>query len=348
MLRLVAILAIAVFHTFQPWFSAAVDPASDWAIAHPWLGSSPVRTVLGCINLLGAYGNDIFFLISGYFLLPRAIENPHQAKKTLRRVALVLASVMLYAVLVLGVSSLWFPIDGIGLDDLGWLLEGLEFIWVYLAVVLVTPVLALVARRAPHRRGMALAAILATLTVNAYIAFLSPGDADRGLLEWRKLMSALTYLMAYIAGALMARSRGDEKSGGRKLACAMGICLLLEAALAFSNRPDLLAATSFKSTSALSFMLAVASARFATSQSEEKRVHPLTRYANSILGFYIVQSMTSGWWRPLFEDLTFAAATYGFCFLVICGTLLSLALIVGVVLFDQALRIRLLKALRLA
>lgn len=34
-LRLVAIVAIAVFHTFQPWFAAAADASSELALSFP-------------------------------------------------------------------------------------------------------------------------------------------------------------------------------------------------------------------------------------------------------------------------------------------------------------------------
>ena len=347
-LRLVAIVAIAVFHTFQPWFSAAVDPASDWAIAYPWLQSAPVRAILGCINLLGAYGNDVFFLISGYFLLPRAIGQPHQTQATLRRVGVILVSVALYALLALGIDALVIPIDGVGLDDLGWLLEGLEFIWVYLAAIIITPTLALLARRAKHRRGIALVAILATLCLNAYIAFFSPGDAERGLLEWRKLMSAVTYLMAYVAGALMATSKKQPSDGRKLLLVTIVACVLVEACLALLEMPEALVATSFKSTSMLSFALAVASMAYATSREAKRVNYTFVRYASSILGFYIVQSMTSGWWRPLFEVLTSECAAAGFGALLLSGVILSFALICGIIVIDQALRIRLLRKLKLA
>ena len=69
-LRLVAILGIAVFHTFQPWFDAMVDGT--------WDASPALRATLGLVSLLGAYGNHVFFLISGYFLVPRAVRSARE------------------------------------------------------------------------------------------------------------------------------------------------------------------------------------------------------------------------------------------------------------------------------
>ena len=96
-LRLVAIVAIAVFHTFQPWFAAAADASSELALSFPWLGNTGCLAVLGWLNLLGAYGNHVFYLISGYFLLPSAISG--RPLRTGRKVMVILVSVLFYATL---------------------------------------------------------------------------------------------------------------------------------------------------------------------------------------------------------------------------------------------------------
>ena len=94
-LRLVAIVGIAIFHTFQPWFEAATD--GSWA-------ASPLTLVaVGLISLLGAYGNHVFFLISGFFLVPRAAARSgepgywrEQARAAARRSVAILLTVALY------------------------------------------------------------------------------------------------------------------------------------------------------------------------------------------------------------------------------------------------------------
>lgn len=355
-LRLVAIAAIALFHTFQPWFTAATDAASNWALAYPWICSTPIRALLGCINLLGAYGNHVFFLISGYFMLPRAIEaagSPafvkDQARKTLRRVAIILCSAVFYALVTLLLDALVVPVEGVSLDETEWLLSGLEFIWVYLALIVLTPVMAKIAKRLSSWRHLVVALGCAVFALNAYIAFLSPGEAQRDLLEWRKLMSAASYLVAYLTGACVAKRRAYEASGSSSLIAALSISILAECLMAASGHPELLAASSYKSTSALSFALAIASLEYAVDATSSSKASPrLLGFANGILGFYIVQSMTAGLWRPLFEELTFAAAASGAGALIIAGVVLSMLILVAVLLIDRVTRQQLLKALRLS
>ena len=233
-LRLAAILAIAVFHTFQPLFArtaawvqlgdaaaaqaaaAAGDPAAAFALCPPAAGA------LGFINLLGAFGNCAFFAISGFFLIPAAASAAgrdsywrDQARRCVRRAGTVLSSVLLYAVLALAVSAWVTPLPGVSLHETGWLLGGLEFIWVYLALIAATPVIGALWARCPHPVRLTALIVAAVYAVNAYIAFASPGEAERGLLEWRKLMSAASYLAAFLAGGALAWRREHGAKGGR-------------------------------------------------------------------------------------------------------------------------------------
>ena len=255
-LRLVAIVAIAVFHTFQPWFVAAADASSELALSFPWLGSTGCLAVLGWLNLLGAYGNHVFYLISGYFLLPSAISS--RPLRTGRKVMVILVSVLFYATLSLLLGRI-VTMESVSLHQAEWLLDGLEFIWVYLALVLLTPLMAQVARKLPQWRRAVLVLAGVVFGLNAYIAFVSPGEADRGLLEWRKLMSAASYLVAYLTGAALSYKQACPAKTKRLLVGCILVSVLIESGLAVAGRPDLVAATSFKSTSLLSYLLAVAS-----------------------------------------------------------------------------------------
>ena len=325
-LRLVAIVAIAVFHTFQPWFAAAADASSELALSFPWLGNTGCLAVLGWLNLLGAYGNHVFYLISGYFLLPSAISG--RPLRTGRKVMVILVSVLFYATLSLLLGRI-VTMESVSLHQTGWLLGGLEFIWVYLALVLLTPLMAQLARKLPQWRRAVLVLAGVVFGLNAYIAFVSPGEVDRGLLEWRKLMSAASYLVAYLI-----------------LASAF-----IEGGLAAAGSPDLVAATSFKSTSLLSYLLAVASLAYARQSTGERVNAPswLLAAASSILGFYISQSMTADIWRPAFEHACVRAALAGGApSLIMCGIALSLADVCVVVLFDQLTRSKLLRLLKLS
>ena len=111
-LRLVAIAGIAIFHTFQPWFAAATDGT--------WQAAPPTLAALGLVSLLGALGNHVFFLVSGYFLVPRAARAAGepgywgaQARALGRRALLIGVSVALYATLALAVSAWVVPLDGV-------------------------------------------------------------------------------------------------------------------------------------------------------------------------------------------------------------------------------------------
>ncbi len=349
-LRLVAIAGIAIFHTFQPWFAAATDGS--------WQAGAPALATLGCVSLLGAFGNNVFFLVSGYFLVPRAARvagEPGywgtQARALGRRALVIGTSVALYAALALAVSTWVVPLDGVGLGQTGWLLGGLEFIWVYLACVAAVPVVGWAWRRAGRPRAVVGALVAGVFAVNAYIAFVSPGSEVRGLLEWRKLMSAVTYFTAFLAGGALGE-KNLERSG-RALAVSCGAALLLEGGAALAGNAWLLEALSFKSTSLLSFALAASSVALAAQGRAVGADTPARRaaaaLAPSILGFYVTQSMFFSLWRPVADAACDAGlAAGGQAGLLVAGVAVSVALLCTMLLFDRATRVPLLRALRLA
>ena len=65
-LRLVAVAGIAIFHTFQWTFQAACIGVPEYVS----LAAFPYSGLLGFINQLGCWANEVFFMISGYFLIP--------------------------------------------------------------------------------------------------------------------------------------------------------------------------------------------------------------------------------------------------------------------------------------
>lgn len=67
-LRLIAVAGIAVFHTFQWTFQATRAGLPEYVP----LAAFPHSGVLGFINLLGCWANEVFFMISGYFLIASA------------------------------------------------------------------------------------------------------------------------------------------------------------------------------------------------------------------------------------------------------------------------------------
>lgn len=353
-LRLVAAASIAVFHTFMPWFYELTHCYGLGA----YIVDNPVATpLLGFFNLLGAFGNNVFFFISGLFLVPAAarasLQDGYwaaQRAKTAERVKHILATVVLYLTLILGVSALAVPIEGVSLAKLPSLLVWLEFIWVYLALTALAPAIGWAWARLRHPKAIAAAIIALVFAVNAYIAFFNMGDLDRDLLDWRKLMSAVTYFAAFVGGAVLADVRLRPGAAAALLTATIGVSLGVECKLAWSRELLLMYATSYKSTSALSFAMAAAAVLFARRNDGKKgaRLEPATRFSPSILGFYILQSLTSPLWQPAFrgllEDVYLMPQTTS-CEMLAAGVGLSLALLAGLLVFDRAFRLRLFAAI---
>lgn len=353
-LRLVAAASIAVFHTFMPWFYELTHCYGLGA----YIVDNPVATpLLGFFNLLGAFGNNVFFFISGLFLVPAAarasLQDGYwaaQRSKTAARVGQMLATVVLYLALVLAVSAFAVPIEGVSLGKLPSLLVWLEFIWVYLALTALAPAIGWVWARLRHPKAIAAAIIALVFAVNAYIAFFNMGDLDRDLLDWRKLMSAVTYFAAFVGGAVLADVRLRPGAAAALLTATIGVSLCVECKLAWSRELLLMYATSYKSTSALSFAMAAAAVLFARRNDGKKgaRLEPATRLSPSILGFYILQSLTSPLWQPAFRELledVYLMPQTTSCEMLAAGVGLSLALLAGLLVFDRAFRLRLFAAI---
>lgn len=349
-LRLIAIAGIAVFHTFQVPFAAATGGS--------WAPGAPALLVLGCVSLLGAYGNHVFFLISGYFLVPRAAGHAYdnaywrdQALATVRRAVPILVTVALYAIVALAVDAWVLPIESVGIDRFGWIVNGLQFIWVYLAVVVATPVIGWVWAHVSRPRAAVAVVVVAVFAVNAYIAFVSPGGDERGLLEWRKLMSAASYLVAFLVGGALAQRSLPRP--GALLALTGVLALAAEAAAALTGSLALLDALSFKSTSLLSFVLAVCSLAVAAGRpaggAHPRAARLACELTPSILGFYVAQSMFSQVWLPAAEGLmSTAGASAGVAGSLGAGFAASMALLFAVLVADRLVRVPILRALRLA
>ena len=379
-LRLVAAAGIAVFHTFMPWFDGLTGGFGYGAQVAP---NHATTAILGFINLLGAYGNNVFFFISGLFLIPAAARAASEARtsggaywgsqmrKTARRAASLLATVALWCGLAWAANRWVCPIEGLEPGETAWFTGGLEFIWVYLAFTLLAPAIGWVWCRAKRPAAMVACLCAAVFAVNAYIAFFSQGDDVRELLDWRKLMSAATYLCAFTCGGAMAGVRLERRRATGALAGCVAVAAAVEAVCSHTGALTLMAATSFKSTSVLSFAMAAASVLYARSvagagskdakKTELTAVEPptperssrtaafVTRCAKSILGFYILQSILAGLWQPVFIELTVEAfLAYNSWVVLALGCALSLGLLAALIAVDQLVRIPLFERLGLA
>ena len=365
-LRLVAAASIAVFHTFMPWFE---ELTSGFGSGQYIIDNPVTCTALGFIDQLGSFGNNVFFLISGLFLIPACARGSvdagywgAQARKTLRRAGALLASVALYTAAVLVLSATVLPIEGVKAAELPAILADLEFIWVYVLFIVLAPVIGWAWRRAKRPWLVVCALFAVVFCANGYIAFIDPGELDRGLLDWRKLMSAATYLVAFLTGGLLAGVSLPRRRAGALLAASIGITVAIEAVLAVTRQMDLMYATSFKSTSILAFAMAAASVLWAKrgaadggeaaeAKTDGAASMAVCRLAKSVLGFYILQALTSPLWNQWFYEVletvydTPGNTSYQLC---AAGIGLSLLLLAGCLAIDQLVRLPLFRKLGLA
>ncbi len=112
-LRLVAVAGIAHIHTFQWTFQAVCAGLPEYAP----LAVFPYSGALGWINLLGCWANEVFFMISGYFLIPsavRALQNGSSAQsltlKSLDRLKKIVLPTLFYCATCLFVSMYVYPL----------------------------------------------------------------------------------------------------------------------------------------------------------------------------------------------------------------------------------------------
>lgn len=320
-LRLVAVAGIAIFHTFQWTFQAVCTGVPEYAT----LAVLPYSGALGFINLLGCWANEVFFMISGYFLIPsaaRALKNGSSVRdltnKSLVRLKKIVFPTLFYCAVCLLVSMFIYPLPEISLHEIGWLTLGIEFIWVYAASVLLVPVIVLANRQIGSKRVPFVVAllVLATFGINCYIA--ATANEAAGIVLWRKLMSAVTYFVAFIAAGEMrfVLERHDKASGAQKSKIALigltAATIALELLLSASNQYGTLWMLSYKSTSVISFILAAASVAAAALHQPRHEASAadktITSLAAGTLGFYAVQSFTCNVWRPIFDNTIYAMA----------------------------------------
>ena len=122
-LRLVAVAGIAVFHTFQWTFQATCVGAVEYAP----LAIFPYSGALGFINLLGCWANEVFFMISGYFLIAsaaRALDGgatwKSQMQRTAQRLGKVILPTTFYCLVALAWSTVVSPIPDVTLNTHYW------------------------------------------------------------------------------------------------------------------------------------------------------------------------------------------------------------------------------------
>ncbi len=391
MLRVLAIVGIAVFHTFLPAFESMMGrgalPMEPDAPISAVTGSLWATWLVAMLKFVGAWGNHVFFMISGYFLIPRMMRSSwnhgywtSQARTTSRRVMSVLVTVAFYTLIMLVFDRFVTPVTSAGWMQ--WFALGLEFIWVYVLLVAFAPVLAWVLARIVrwNRKVLASVAVLAVVLVyilNAYVGFVCSSHGSFALLDWRKWMGAVSYGVSFALAGLIGCAARESGSHGEaaelvpwwKRRCVWTLVMIvtfvvLGASVAWAvSRGDyaLLYQMSFKSTSVFSFVLAVGSLMFAvcgkpTADSPVSRL--VQKLASGILGFYVVQSLAGDAWKPVSERamapfLANAAAAspiahFGWMMAWLAvGIAFSVAFVAVVCVCDRLVRQPLLRAMKL-
>ena len=317
----------------------------------------PYSGALGFINLLGCWANEVFFMISGYFLIPsavRALQNGSSAqyltRKSFARLKKIVLPTLFYCSACLLVSMYVYPLPEISLHEIGWLTLGIEFIWVYAASVLLVPVIALIRQRIGSKRVPFVVAllVLATFGINCYIA--ATANEAAGIVLWRKLMSAVTYLVAFIAAGEMRfvlECHGNASGAQISKIVLIGLVaatIALELLLSANSQYAALWMISYKSTSVISFILAAASVAAAALHQPRHEAPAADKTIMSLaagtLAFYAVQSFTCNVWRPIFDNAIYNMAT-GIqtgeprpAAAMLLGILMSLCLALALLLMD--------------
>ena len=243
-----------------------------------------------------------------------------------------------------------YPLPEISLHEIGWLTLGIEFIWVYAASVLLVPVIALTRQRIGSKRAPFVVAllVLTTFGINCYIA--ATVNEAAGIVLWRKLMSAVTYLVAFIAAGEMRfvlECHGNASGAQKSKIVLIGLVaatIALELLLSANSQYDALWKLSYKSTSVISFILAAASVAAAVLHQPRHEVSAADKTIMSLaagtLAFYAVQSFTCNVWRPIFDKAIYTMAT-GIqtgephpAGAILLGILMSLCLALALLLMD--------------
>ena len=352
-LRLIAVAGIAVFHTFQWTFQATCAGLPEYVP----LAAFPHSGVLGFINLLGCWANEVFFMISGYFLIASAARAwdggatwKLQMQRTAQRLGKVVMPTAFYCVVALAWSTVVSPIPDVTLNTHYWYTLGLEFIWVYAATVFMAPWFGLAKSRLSQKtyKTTVIAVGIFAFVVNGYLAAMSTTSA--GEFSWlQKLMSAVTYVIAFLIGGLLRDVTGamdSEKAGAldmRSLAAVLALATILEGALSFTGNLTAMAVLSYKSTSLISFALAAASLLFAATRrralGNPRNAGVIVTLSTATLGFYVMQSLTSSLWRPVFNTLLtniLVSQNSPAAICIVTGTVISIVFALALLIIDVA------------
>lgn len=352
-LRLFAVAGIAIFHTFQWTFQAVCTGLPEYTP----LTVFPYSGILGFINLLGCWANEVFFMISGYFLIASAARAwdggatwKSQMQRTAQRLGKVILPTAFYCLAALAWSTAFSPIPDVSFHTHYWYTLGLEFIWVYAATVFMAPLFGLAKNRLGKKSYTAAVVAVGVLVfiVNGHLA--TQYSASSAEFSWlQKIMSAVTYVVAFLMGGLLRDYTGTTTPrkartvAKRLLAAVLIITIALEAALSATGNLSAMAMLSYKSTSVVSFALAATSLFFAATRdnksSNPRAANVIVTLSTATLGFYVMQSLTSSLWRPVFNTLLaniLVSQNSPAAICIVTGTVISIVFALALLIIDAA------------
>lgn len=171
-----------------------------------------------------------------------------------------------------------------------------------------------------------------------------------GEFSWlQKLMSAVTYVIAFLIGGLLRDvtdvmdSNRAGALGMRSLVTVLVLTIILEGALSFTDNLTAMAVLSYKSTSLISFALAAASLLFAATRrsasGNPRTAGVIVTLSTATLGFYVTQSLTSSLWRPVFNTLLaniLVSQNSPAAICIVTGTVISIVFALALLIIDAA------------
>lgn len=160
-------------------------------------------------------------------------------------------------------------------------------------------------------------------------------------------MSAATYVIAFLIGGLLRDVTDVMDSdrvgalGMRSLVTVLVLVIILEGELSFTGDLTAMTILSYKSTSLISFALAAASLLFvATRRSASgnpRTAGVIVTLSTATLGFYVMQSLTSSMWRPVFNTLLaniLVSQSSPAAICIITGTVISIIFALALLIID--------------
>lgn len=255
-----------------------------------------------------------------------------------------------YCLVALAWSTVVSAIPDVALSTHYWYTLGLEFIWVYAATVFMAPWFGLAKSRLPQKSYTTTVIVVGILAfiVSGYLAAMSATSS--GEFSWlQKLMSAATYVIAFLIGGLLrdvTETMDSDKAGAlgtRSLAAVLVLATILEGALSFTGNLTAMTTLSYKSTSLISFALAAASLLFAATRrsasGNPRTAGVIVTLSTATLGFYVMQSLTSSLWRPVFNTLLaniLVSQNSPAAICIITGTVISIVFALSLLIIDAA------------